>query len=462
VSNDAVARHVSVLRKALAGFRGDLTVADAAARSGLSLTDAESALRALLRDVNSHLAATDQGELVYSFPHGLDASRTGSLWSKAWGFVKAGGKAVARVFARTIVGVFLVGYAIVFALLIFVASVALSIAAEDSAPTEAASHLLGGVVYLLIEALYWSVHPFTPYSAERAFQGDRKKHTASFYQKVNNFFFGPATAPEKEDPLDVTRRVLAVIRAKQGRIGVLDVMQVARVERAEADALLAKLMLDYEGDVDVSDDGAILYRFEKLRRTVGPDQQAPSPSIYAPPLPEVAPLTGNGAGANAGIIALVLFNALMGWLGIELGMPALLGVVPFVGSLALLAFPIARLLARPFLVARTKLARAAQRVRTLVMKQASEGVTEDDLVAAFSAETGRAPKDGELTQLLTSVAQEIDVVTEPVPLMDGSERDRTRYRFRDLEAEVKALEAERAAAPAHEREVGEVVFTSRE
>ncbi len=450
---------LAVLRRALGGFRGDLTVADAAARSGLSLADAESALRALLVDVDSHLAATDQGELVYSFPRGLHARRSGSFWLRAWTVAKGAGAIVGRAVVRSFVGVFLVGYALVFALLLFIASLAAAIAAEDSAPAEAAGYLLWGTLHLLVEALYWSVHPLAAYEPDKAFKGDRKKHTASFYQRVNNFFFGPSTPDE--DPLADTKRVLARIRAKKGRIGILDVMQAASVDRAAADAILAKLLLDYEGDVDVTDDGAIVYRFEKLRKTTqtpGAFGRGPRPKA----LPELSPLTNNSAGANATVIALVLFNLAMGWLGMTLDLTPWLGAVPFFGSAALLAFPIVRALARPFQVSSVQMKRARERVRALAVEGAREGVTETELAEAFAAEAKRNPKEGELTQLLTGVAQEIDVVNDPVPLMDGSERDRFRYRFRDLEAEVRALEAERAAAPAHEREVGEIVFSSRD
>ena len=52
---------------------------------------------------------------------------------------------------------------------------------------------------------------------------------------------------------DVEQRLIAAIRAGKGRIGLGDVMRVTGYPREKADPLMAKLMLDYDGDVAVSD-----------------------------------------------------------------------------------------------------------------------------------------------------------------------------------------------------------------
>src|SRR6202035_2828662 len=85
------------------------------------------------------------------------------------------------------------------------------------------------------------------------------------YERVNRFFFGPPEVPV--DPRETERLVLAAIRAGKGRIGLADVMGVTGLPREEADPMMARLMLDYEGDVDVSEDGGIVYRFAAIRKT---------------------------------------------------------------------------------------------------------------------------------------------------------------------------------------------------
>ena len=59
--------------------------------------------------------------------------------------------------------------------------------------------------------------------------------------------------------------MLAAIRAGKGRIGLADVMRVTGLPREKADPMMARLMLDYEGDVDVSEEGGIVYRFAAIR-----------------------------------------------------------------------------------------------------------------------------------------------------------------------------------------------------
>ena len=56
-----------ILLEALKGQGGQLTKADAVAKSGLPVPVAEEALAGLLKEFRSHLAATESGELIYQF-----------------------------------------------------------------------------------------------------------------------------------------------------------------------------------------------------------------------------------------------------------------------------------------------------------------------------------------------------------------------------------------------------------
>src|SRR5206468_11286053 len=121
------------------------------------------------------------------------------------------------------------------------------------------------VMRILGDALFWTFHPFSPIAIGRGngwgYERERVRSTDStpFYEKVNRFFFGVTDAPE--DPLVMERKILAQIRAQKGRIGLADVMRVTGLPRHEADPLMARLMLDYDGDVIVSDEGGITYTF---------------------------------------------------------------------------------------------------------------------------------------------------------------------------------------------------------
>src|SRR5262249_45917325 len=142
-----------------------------------------------------------------------------------------------------------------------------------------------------------------------------------FYEKVNRFFFGPdepAPGPRKQE-----QAILAEIRAQKGRIGLSDVMRVTGLPRDEADPLMAQLMLDYDGTVEVSEEGGIVYRFEAMRKTV---EQPAEQEANKRPAPvwakrkQLAPLTGNDAGANMLIILLNGFNLALSLYALNAGL----------------------------------------------------------------------------------------------------------------------------------------------
>src|SRR5262249_40524689 len=150
-----------------------------------------------------------------------------------------------------------------------------------------------------------------PAEAERA---ERERDKTPFYEKVNRFVFGPQEPPA--DPRAAERAILAEIRAQKGRIGLGDVMRVTGLPREVADPLIASLMLDYEGDVGVSEDGGITYTFARLRKSA---EEAPAPRP-APAWEErraLPPLTGNSTGANVGISLLNGFNLMMALFAID-------------------------------------------------------------------------------------------------------------------------------------------------
>ena len=66
------------LERALQGFSGDLTIADAAAKGGLALRDAETGLHELVARYRGHLGATTKGELIFRFPDGLVEQDSGA------------------------------------------------------------------------------------------------------------------------------------------------------------------------------------------------------------------------------------------------------------------------------------------------------------------------------------------------------------------------------------------------
>jgi hypothetical protein len=475
---------------------GPLTVADAAAASGLALRDAEAGLTWLSSEYRGQLRVTEAGDLVHVFPTGWTKPWEGRDARKAFfGALGRGVMGLLRFVVRAWVTIVLVSYALIFVAILIGLTVAQSQGdnrgrRDGDLPGGA---LIGVLFRVLADALFWTFHPWSPfyvydygygygdpYGAVAVHQRRRApdEPKVPLYERVNRFFFGPQLPPE--DPLESQKLVLAAIRAGKGRIGLADVMRVTGLPREQADPMMARLMLDYEGDVDVSDDGGIVYRFEKIRRTasedVGQDPRSgkePPPAWSRPrPLP---PLTGNGAGANFGIAALNGFNLLMGaWaIGNDLtierlmhlfdrvpyhvtdtGIPIVLGLIPLVGSALLFLLPIGRAIARPSKVREHN----EEKGRLAVLKEVIERVkrkapvTDDVLQQAWEQAAGEPAPKKRIDEELVKLGGDVQI----------AESGATRWRFADLETEAAAVEAEREAASDEEAKLGKIAYATDE
>jgi hypothetical protein len=467
--------------------RTPLTVADAAAKTGLALRDAENGLKWLSSEYRGQLRVTSEGELVHVFPTGF--TKPWETRDALWRISRAVGRAAAgavRFLVRAWVAVVLVGYAAIFVALILGMTFARQ--GNDSRRNDGLPG--GALAYAFLrvvgDALFWTFHPWSPFSVYyapgawdsqaaygRANRRASREPRVPLYERVNRFFFGPPAPPP--DPRENERFVLAAIRLGKGRIGLADVMRVTGLPREQADPMMARLMLDYDGDVDVSEDGGIVYRFAALRKTAQDAPEPEPPPAWARTKP-LAPLTGNSGGANFLIAALNAFNMGMGLWSIangmtlvraahlfdrvpypfiDTGVPIVLGVVPLVFSALLFAIPIGRAIARPW----RRRAAVQERGRLALLReviehvQSKKAVTDAGVTEAWRRATGRAPEGKRLDRELVALGGDVAI---------DEESGATRWRFADLETEAAAVEAERAQAADDEARLGKVVYATDE
>jgi hypothetical protein len=466
------------LRKALKDPTRPMTVADAAVESGLPIRDAEAGLTWLTSEYRGHLRVTEEGDLVHVFPHGF---------TKPWETRETLGRALAALgrgllgAGRFVVRVWLLTVMVAYAALFVALFLALTFARQGGSDRDdgrSGLGLLGGLLRMIGDALFWTFHPFSPIYVDYAGPArvPRARRTREpkvpFYEKVNRFVFGPTMPPPEAREMET--RVLAEIRAQRGRVGLADVMRVTGLPRDQADPLMARLMLDYEGTVDVGEQGGIVYRFEALRRTADEHAREPRPAPAWTKPRALPPLTGNDAGSNVLIALLNGFNLLgSAWViahGLTIGnilllfskeppavlpdagTPIALGVVPLVFSLAIMALPLARAALRLPAERRVKRENARLAVLREVLARApkKEPVSDEALRGAWRVAAGAEPSSREITARVVELGGDVD--TGP--------NGEVRYRFADLEAEAEALEDERAAAPEEEKKIGRVIFAS--
>ncbi len=467
--------------------RGPLTVADAAAKAGLALRDAESGLKWLSKDYRGQLRVTTEGQLVHVFPTGFAKPwEVREAWQRALDSAGHMLLSAVRFVVRAWVAIVLVGYVAVFVGLLLAMTFARqgndSRRSNDGLPGGALAY---GLMRVVSDALFWTFRPWSAFSVYPGYAaysgGDSWGYAAArrprpegpripLYERVNRFFFGPHAAPE--DPLESERRLIAAIRAGKGRIGLGDVMRVTGFSRDRADPLMAKLMLDYDGDVDVSEEGGIVYRFPEMRKTAS-DARDPEPPAAWTRIKSLDPLTGNSAAVNVGIVALNSFNLLMGLWAVENGMtiervshlfdripypivdtgvPIVLGVVPLVFSALLFVVPAVRLFARPWRMRKASEERGRLAVLRTVLEsvRAKQPVTDRAVAEAWRVAVGTQPQPKRLDRDLVALGG--DVAIEP----DGQ----THWRFADLETEAQAVAAEREAAAEDEARLGDVVYAT--
>ena len=466
-----------VLRRKLTDPTRPITVADASVASGLPMRDAEAGLTWLTSEYRGHLRVTEDGDLVHLFPHGFTKP-----WEKREAlasFLSSLGRGLAgagRFIVRAWLLVVMVTYALVFAALL----IGLTFARQGSSDRDDGPgvNILGGLFRMIAEAAFWTFHPFSPLYIEpgwaavpvrRRREDDEEK--VAFYEKVNRFVFGPPTP--KEDPHEARARVLREIRAQRGRIALADVMRVTGLPRDQADPLMARLMLDHEGEVHVGEGGGIVYSFEALRRSAA-SEPTPRQAPAWERLPALPPLTGNAAGSNVMIALLNGFNLLASAWAIENnltlanlsllfdrhrppvlpddGLPLLLGAIPFTFSLVLFALPVLRALYRTREQKRLdeEHARLAVLEQVVTRSAKREPVSDETLRAAVRVATGEEPSSKDITRRVVELGGDVDVGP------DGE----VRYRFADLEADAEAALEERERADDREARLGRIVFAS--
>jgi hypothetical protein len=438
-------RAKAVMLEALRGRNARLTRADAIVASGLPEDEAGRALTVLLKEYRSHLSATESGELLYEFDPAFERrdvvswrERAADVGNKLW-------KGFRFLFKAAIVAT-LVGY--------FAAFVAMMVAVIFARSGSSDRDDDGGFGF---GGLFWfwgwdmgGVGGSDGYGRQRRFAARTPR--TPFYKRVFAFVFGPPTAPV--DPLEDEKQIVAHIRAQRGRIAAVDLVRLMGWTFPRAEEEVTRLMVDYGGEPEVSDDGVVVYTFKAVRKTADGSGEGSSPRWASERIETAAPLTGNEPGTNLMVGAFNGFNLLAPfWIvpafesRLQVSLESwrfLLWDFPLAFSALFFAIPAAR-----FIKARLEAGRRRarnDRRRLLGRIFAGSG-------ARTREELAPTPALGLLLDR-ELVALGGDIAAEP------DDRGRVLYTFPRIEEETAALARARAAAPSVEREAGLVVFSS--
>jgi hypothetical protein len=429
-----------------------LTPADAVALTGMPSAQAEPALKSLVKTYRSHLAVTEEGELVYEFDPSLERRDKVPLRER----LAAAGQVAWRGFQ------FLFKIWIVVTLVVYVvAFIAMMISLMFAKSSDDRDDRRGGGGMPWI--WFWLMPDLAPPGYHRDRYGrplqKSNKPKKRFYQSVFDFVFGPKTAPV--DPRESDKRLLAYLRDHKGRVTAAELTALTGISLAAAEEELTRLMVEYDGEVEVAADGTLLYVFE------GVLPSATSAGTWwtyawdkADPVP---PLTGNTGGTDAVIAGFSGFNLLASF---TIG-PAFLQRIhltgdplatffvtlfPLIFSAIFFAVPAARWAVRQRALSKRERRQLRRELLREIWAQPAEPRDPADLAGRASQRSG---------QTLESARAMLD---ELVRDLDGDvttdEKGAMRYVFPRLAEEQRAVAAARAAAP--DKQLGAVVFSSED
>ncbi|HEY2745201.1 MAG TPA: hypothetical protein VGL86_11280 [Polyangia bacterium] len=431
-----------------------LTRADAVALTGLPSDQAEPALKSLVATYRSHLAVTDEGELVYEFDPSLERRDRVTLREKLEKAGQAAWKGFQFLFKIWIV-VTLVAYVVAFIAMMISMMVAKSSSDRDDRR--------GGDGFGFPWIWFWLMPDLAPpgYGRDpygRAMRRPRNAPKKRFYQSVFDFVFGPKSAPH--DPREADKRLVAFLREHKGRVTAAELSALTGLSLSGAEEELTRLMVEYDGEVEVADDGTLLYVFDAI---------LPSASAAgthwtwawdtADPVP---PLTGNTATANAVTAAFAGFNLLA---SVTVGpaflqrfhLPAQpwtfwLTLFPLIFSAIFFAVPATRALVRRRQLKKRERRQLRRELYREIWSRPGEPRDPAELTALAAQRTGMPAADAQ--KMLDTLVRDLDgdVTTDAEGNM--------RYLFPRLAEEQRAVEKARAAAP--DRQLGEVIFSSED
>jgi hypothetical protein len=283
----------TALVKAIRGRRGELTKADAVAASGLPTHVVDESLERLLKQYKSHLAVTEEGELLYSFepsftPRG--APTLGDRLRAAWQWLARGAISAFRV----VIAAALIIYFVLFVILMIVAL------------TSGGDRRRRRGFDLPLWLFWWSPGTFRGLPHDRYGRAVVKGPKKPFIQSVYDFVFGPARPPH--DPLADEREILAFLRENGGRLTATDLVTLHGWSYRRAEEEATRLLVDYDGEPEVTEEGVLVYAFPKLLRTASDGE---AEGGWRPAWQKLEPrprLTGNKSSTNWLVGLFAAFN----------------------------------------------------------------------------------------------------------------------------------------------------------
>lgn len=303
---------VTALRKK----RGEATVADIIAATGLPKYQVETEMLAVIDEFNGRLRVTDTGELLFSFPHGFTSKYTGAgvFLRKIFKAITTGIKAAAVFLFKAWIMLMLIGYFVFFvalALLAFFASFAggSSSRRDNRGSSGAGGFLAVRIIELIVRIWFYSELFKTP--EERTAQYYRKqearKNSRPLHKAVFSFVFGEPDINKNHEEL-LRQLFIALVRAKKGIITIEDFISLTGFEPEQAEQSICRYLYEFDGSPEVTDEGSLYYDFSKLLIRLDTEKNLNTASAFK----QLQPFSANNKQSNTLFAVINGVNLLFG------------------------------------------------------------------------------------------------------------------------------------------------------
>lgn len=274
------------VEEALRQAGGPVTLGDVVASTGLPAEQTENLLLDLLDEYRGHLAVDERGNLIYRFPYGLQRPST---WRERLRQGMQRALEVAYRFFKAAFKVWIMLMLIVYFIL-FLALTLLLIAmvlSGGSRGSRSRSGAWGGRDdFDLSDLLFWwwwmeggsrrrrwgwgwdwGGPAHTPeWRRSRSWQRTPRPAASTrsrpLWERIYAFVFGEERP--KPDPLAREKEALAYLRERAGRLTTADLIALFGMSLQEAEEFATRLMVAYNGDVEVSENGSLIYTFDSI------------------------------------------------------------------------------------------------------------------------------------------------------------------------------------------------------
>ena len=470
--------------------RDGATIADLIAATGLPAVQVQEGIREVADEYDAQLRVTESGEVLYHFPRGMRSRKRGpgAAARRAIGrAARVAGRVLTWAFKAWIT-VMLVGYFVLFVAIVVLAALA-SMAMSAAGRSDGRRDGGGGFFSFYLAARMFELFLWLWFA-----RGPRASRSRGrpLRQSVFAYVFGE---PDPNAGWDETERRMVVqfLRSNKGLITAEELMALTGSSPLEAQQKINRLLLELEGEPEVTEEGTIVFRFENLLRSRAEELHAEARARL--PRKRLIPFNRNERSRNTWITVFNLVNAgfgtyfatqavaqpepvyriiqgvqtmqvdsaylyhfvnnvlsMLGSARPETLIFAALGVVPLTFSVFFFLVPLARRIRER---AANEQARRENLRRLVYARVLADPTLVDarDIRPSAPEETTRNAA-AEVERLLKELAAARG--GEPVQGPDGS----WLWRFPELERERKDVERTRIATDAAQYDVGGTVFDS--